>query len=287
MNVYRYIPAVFFADSPPPHPQQQRHHHLQTPRVVTLGARTRGPILVVLPFRSPTGESSTAAAAAGAPAMAGSAAAMRGSTICSGSSSGSSRQPGVSDGGGSSGAVKLLRHASTCVSVSGAVSGGSNLGDLTDITGNSFRPQQHRQHGDSTLGSLKPYTFLPFLTRAPSRVLKGTLPVRSSTYSCHGAAAEPVVAAAISNAAAASKAYGRCGALSLPTIRVKSTDVDSGGISVTGRRQSAAGRGTTDLEWISDSLQVIAAGRPLGQARTGPRRAAQSWRHCNSEEESH
>ena len=217
--------------------------------------------------------------------MAGSAAAMRESTICSGSSSGSSWQPGVSDGGGSSGAVKLLRHASTCVSVSGVVSGGSNLGDLT---GNSFRPQQHRQHGDSTLGSLKPYTFLPFLTRAPSRVLKGTLPVvRSSTYSCHGAAAEPVVDAA-SNAAAASKAYGRCGALSLPTIRVKSTDIDSvGGILVAGRRQSTAGRGTMEPERISDSLQVLAAGRPLGQAGTGLRRAAKSWRHCSPEEESH
>ena len=167
-----------------------------------------------------------------------------------------------------------MRRASTCVSVGGVVAGGSSGADLTDIMGNTFRPQQDRKI-DGSIPDIKTCALLPFLMRGPR--VKGALPVRFSAYSCHGAATVPDAAA---NDSAAASIYGRCGALSLPTIRVKSMDGDSGGISVTGRRQSTAGRGRTDLERISDSLQVIAAGRPLGPAMMELRRAAKSWRHC-------
>ena len=193
-------------------------------------------------------------------------------TVCSNSSS-DYKQVG---GNGGCGAKATMRRVSSCISISGVLAGGSSC--------DTFMPQQQdRQQGGGSTPALKPYTFLPFLVRGP-RVTGTTLPVCFRAYSCHGMAAVPAAAARDS---AAAKVYGRCGALSLPTIRVKTTDFNSGRIWV-GRRQSAAGHGTTmDLERISDSLQVTAAGRLPGLARPGLRRAAKSWRHRSPEEESH
>ena len=193
-------------------------------------------------------------------------------TVCSNSSS-DYKQVG---GNGGCGAKATMRRVSSCISVSGVLAGGSSC--------DTFMPQQQdRQQGGGSTPALKPYTFLPFLVRGP-RVTGTTLPVCFRAYSCHGMAAVPAAAARDS---AAAKVYGRCGALSLPTIRVKTTDFNSGRISA-GRRQSSADHGTMDLERISDSLQVTAAGsRSLGQARAGLRRAAKSRRHCSPEEESH
>ena len=56
-------------------------------------------------------------------------------------------------------------------------------------------------------------------------------------------------------------------------------DID-GGTTSAGRRRNTPDRGTTDLDRISSSVQLIAAGRPLGQAMSELRRAAKAWNHC-------
>ena len=248
--------AARTTEAPPQHSQKQRQQHPQKSEVPPRARTSRS--ILVLPPRSSFPDGTTAV---GAPAVEGFTAQ---ETIIY---SGVRRQQGAYGGG------TKMRRASTCVSVGGVVAGGSSGADLTDIMGNTFRPQQDREI-DGSIPDIKTCALLPFLMRGPR--VKGALPVRFSAYSCHGAATVPDAAA---NDSAASTVYGRCGALGLTTSSMKTADFGSGMISA-GRRRCSTDHGTTDLDRISGSLQVIAAGRPLGPAMMELRRAAKSWRHC-------
>ena len=174
-----------------------------------------------------------------------------------------------------------MRRASTCVSVGGIVAGGGGSDELTDITGNTFRQQRQSDRQSGGIPALKPSPLLPFLMRSPR--VKGALPVRFSAYSCHGAAPGPDA----SCDAAAAKVDGRSSTLMYSkTFGLNTMDID-GGMIAAGRRRTTPDRGTTDLDRISSSMQLIAAGRPLGQAMSELRRAAKAWKHCAPEVAGH
>ena len=163
-----------------------------------------------------------------------------------------------------------IRRASTCVSI-GSIAAGGGSGELTDITDNAFRQQQQDRQSGRIPPALKRSSLLPFLKRSPR--VKGALPVRFSAYSCHGTAPGPDA----SCDAAAAKIDGRSSSALRRTTTPGMLDIDGGVISA-GRRRITLDRGTTDLDRITSSMQLIAAGRPLGEAMSELRRAAKAWK---------
>ena len=164
-----------------------------------------------------------------------------------------------------------IRRASTCVSIESIAAGAGGSDELTDITGNTFRQQRQSDRQSGGIPALKPSPLLPFLMRSPR--VKGALPVRFSAYSCHGTAPGPDA----SCDAAAAKIDGRSSSALRRTTTPGMLDIDGGVISA-GRRRITLDRGTTDLDRITSSMQLIAAGRPLGEAMSELRRAAKAWK---------